>query len=153
MQLPGALFRLSLKKKDLPEEISYTIILRKFLYFLKRKLFLYFKKRKSQENFLYFLKRKLLLYFGKWKPWKILYISGNKNPEIKLFIFQETELSYISESDFSSSKSKKNKLLKIFLYLAKCNFLAPSLKNSLYFRREFEKRETEKNQNISALLN
>ena len=52
--------------------------------FLKRKLFLYFRRLKPRENFLYFLKRKLFLHFRKRKPRK------------KNFIFQETELSYIS---------------------------------------------------------
>ena len=94
-----------------------ALILKKSLYFLKRKLFLYF------------LKRKLFLYFRKWNPAlfnpssknkkihpeKISYTSGKGNPERllifsqkkaflifsetetlkKFFMFQEMELSYI----------------------------------------------------------
>ena len=55
-----------------------------------RENFLYFRKQKSQKYFLYFLKRKLFLYFTKRKLRK------------KLFIFQETEPSYISGSIFLS---------------------------------------------------
>ena len=44
--------------------------------------------------------------------------------------------SSFSRSNFSSSKSKKNPLLKSLSYFHKWNFLAPSLKNFLYFRRE-----------------
>ena len=42
-----------------------ALMLKKLLYFLKRKFFLYFLKRKF---FLYFLKRKLFLYFLKLNP-------------------------------------------------------------------------------------
>ena len=44
----------------------------------------------------------------------------------KIFKFQETELSYISGSNFPSPKSKNNPLLKSFLYFVKWNFLAKS---------------------------
>ena len=44
----------------------------------------------------------------------------------KIFKFQETKLSYISESNFPSPKSKNNPLLKSFLYFVKWNFLAKS---------------------------
>ena len=40
-------------------------------------------------------------------------ISGNGNPK-KFVIFQETKLSYISGSNFSSLKSKNNPFLKSF---------------------------------------
>ena len=33
-------------------------------------------------------------------PEKIIYISGNRNPA-KILIFQETKLSYISETEYS----------------------------------------------------
>ena len=62
-------------KKIYPEKISYILILKNLLYFLKRKLYLYFRKPKLRKNFLYFLKRKLFLYFKKWK-------------RLKLFVFQ-----------------------------------------------------------------
>ena len=107
------------------------------------------------------------------------------------FIFQETELSYISEKHiqnqkhiqnldlfrtrdifrtltnicdgkfckkkkkkllsalsyflaFPSSKSKKNPLLKNFLYSRKSNFLTPGLKNFLYSRRRLSMPKNQK---------
>ena len=51
--------------------------------------------------------------------------------------------SYISGSNFTSSKKKKKKknspLLESFLSFEKRDFLAPSLKDILYFRKEFKK--------------
>ena len=63
------------------------------------------------------------------------YISGNRNPE-KLFIFQEVS--------FRARKMKKIPLLKCFLYFGKCSFLTSSLKNFLYFRKEFARLENQK---------
>ena len=84
-----------------------ALILKKFLYFLKRKLFLYFLKIKL---FIYFFKRKLFLYFQKWNPAffspssknkknpseKISYASGNGNPEKTSYIFSKENCSDIS---------------------------------------------------------
>ena len=83
------------------------------------------------------------LYFGKWNflalrlkkflyfPEKsVSYISGN-GTFLKI-------ISYISGGNFPSSKNLKNPLLKSFLCFGKCNFLVPSLKNFLYFKRELQ---------------
>ena len=69
---------------------------------------------------------KTLFYFGKRK-WSFLALY----------------ISYISGSNFPSSKSKKNPLVKSSLYFEKWNFPAPSLKN-LYFRRELAISENQK---------
>ena len=139
MQLTGAHFSPSSKNKKIhPEKISYTLILKKFLHFLKRKLFLYFREWKPRKNFssenkidptekisvtpilknfLYFLKRKVCIYFRKRRPPKNSLYFKKRN----FLIFQET--SYISKSNFPSLKNKKNPLLKIFLCFRKWNFL------------------------------
>ena len=79
-------------------------------------------------TFLYFRKGEYyngtLLYFWKWS-FLILYFS-------------------ISGSNFPCSKNEKKKLLKCFLYFGKWNFLASSLKNFLYFRRELARPENRK---------
>ena len=67
---------------------------------------------------------------------ELSYISGNGNPE-KLFIFQETKLSELE-------KRKKSALKKLLIF-RKLNFLDPSLKNFLYFRRDLQ---SPKNQNF-----
>ena len=71
-----------------------------------------------------FCKNSYLVHFLIFCETVLVYISKNGT-------FQP----YISGSNFPSSKSKKNPLLKCFLYFEKWNFLAPSLKN-LYFRKE-----------------
>ena len=69
-------------------------LLKKFLCFQEIELY----SRKSNflalilRNFLYFLKRKLSLYFEKWN---FLTFQKTETPK-KFFIFQETELSYTS---------------------------------------------------------
>ena len=68
----------------------------------------------------------------------------------KIFIFQETGLSYISgnllyfKKQLFEPKDKTKPTLKMFLYFRKWNFLAPSLKNLLYFNKEFTKPENKK---------
>ena len=74
-----------------------------------RENFLYFRERKPCKNFLYFLKIRCSS------------ISGNGKPE-KLFIFQETELSYVSGKEYPEPWQNGR-----FLYFQKCSFL------SLYF--------------------
>ena len=64
------------------------------------------------------------------------YVSGN-GTFLALYFF------YTSGSNFLNSKSKKN-CSKIISYNGKWNFLAPSLKNFLYFRRESAKSENQK---------
>ena len=54
---------------------------------------LVFQEKKTLKNFLTFLKR------------SVSYISGNGNLKI-VFIFEENKLSYISGSNFPSSKTK-----------------------------------------------
>ena len=82
-----------------------VLVLRKFLYFLKRNLFLYFRKRKPRKNFLYFLKRKLFLHSGNGNPEIFFYVSGNRSPE---------KIYYILGSKIPSSKNEKILLLKKF---------------------------------------
>ena len=90
-----------------------ALILKDFLYFLKRKLLLYFGKRKFRKNSSYFRKRNFLL-------------------------FQET-----SGRNFPSSKNEKSPLWKNVLYFGKWNFLVTTLKISLYFIRELAKPENQ----------
>ena len=89
---------------------------------------LYFRKRKPQKRFLYFKKWTLSVHpekssytSGNGSPKRIsyflskescFYISGNGNLK-KFLTFQETELSYISETlkNFSRPKSKKKVLI------------------------------------------
>ena len=66
-------------KKIHPEKNSLHLGKRNFLALILR-------------NFLYFLKRKLFLYFRKRKPRKIPYISGNGT----FLYFLKTNFSYIS---------------------------------------------------------
>ena len=65
-------FQLKLEKqnKSTPKKIPYisgnrTLILRNFLYFLKRKLFLYFGKQNPPKNYLNFGERNFLISFLK----------------------------------------------------------------------------------------
>ena len=97
---------------------------KKFLIFSQKKAFHVFREIKLS----YILRNRI--------PETIPYISGNRNPK-KTF--------YISGSNFPSSKSKTSQLWKSFLYFRKRNFLAPSLKNVLCFRRNFQ---SPKNQNL-----
>ena len=96
-------------KKVHPKKTSYTLILKNFLYFLTRKLFLYFSKRTPWKISYVFSKK--LLYFGKRKPRKKSLYFRIRN----FLIFHKTKLSYISGGNFTSSKSKKNPIFKIFL--------------------------------------
>ena len=105
-----------------------ALLLRNFLYFLKKKIFLYFgkwnflifQKRETPKKFLIFQETELFHKSENGNPGKISYISGNGNPE-KLLIFQEVT--------FRARKIKKNPPWKNFLYLGKWNFPAPSLRN------------------------
>ena len=105
---------------------------KKISFIFSKKLFLYFRKWKPWKNFLYFLKRKLFLYFMKQKPL-----------QKKFLIFQETEtlknFLYISREFIRSKKKKKKKLGKCLKFPEiALSFLAPSLKNLIYFRRNFQ---------------
>ena len=63
--------------RNLPQENSsyisgkwnfLTLILKTFVYFLKRKLFIYFRKQKHRKHFFYFHKTKRFFSFRKRKP-------------------------------------------------------------------------------------
>ena len=103
-------------------ELSNSNI-KKFIIFSQKKAFLIFRETKTPKQIPYISGNGAFLYFRKHKPKKSSYISG---------------------SNFLSSKDKKNPLLNNFLYFGKWNFLAPSLKSSytvskkklLYFRKE-----------------
>ena len=112
--------------------------LKKFLIFSQKKELLYSGKwnfqaqarkiKKTLTKFPIFSQKKLSLYFRKrnyliFQEMELSYISGNGNPK-KLLIFQEVT--------FRARKNKKLALKKV-LYFGKCNFLAPSLKDFLYF--------------------
>ena len=72
-------------KNIYPEKISYILILKNSLYFLKRKLFLYFGKRKPRKSSLYFRQRNFFnLQEELSKPQKIKFlIFFQKNLWIK----------------------------------------------------------------------
>ena len=75
------------------EKIYFTLILKNFLYFLKRKLFLYLGKWTPGQKFLMF------------QETDISYTSGNGNPK---------KTSCISQVTFCAQKMKKN-TAKMFL--------------------------------------
>ena len=115
MQLPSTLFSSKFEKKVASKKSSnifrkwnfLALILRNFLYFLKRKLsyisgngtFLYFRKRKFQTKLLYFRKR-------------------------NSFIFLETDIPPLLFPNFIFQKNRT------FLYLKK-NFQIPTKQNFL----------------------
>ena len=73
--------------------------IKKFLIFSQKKSFLTFQETEiPKKNYCIFLKE------------SFSYISGNGNPK-KFLMFQEMQLSYVSGSNFQSSKNKKNPLL------------------------------------------
>ena len=101
-----------------------TLILKNFLYFLKRKLSLYYRKRKPRK-IRHISGKGSLLYFRKRKPEKTSYISGsifpsseNKKTTLKMFlVFQEMEVSSPNKLSKTSSNFIASKNLnKTFLY-------------------------------------
>ena len=110
-----------------------AILLRNFLYFLKRKLFLYFgkwnflifQKTETPKKFLIFQETELFHKSENGNPEKISYISGNGNPE-KLLIFQEVT--------FWARKIKKKSPLKKLLIFGKMELSSSKLKKLLWFR-------------------
>ena len=109
-------------------------VLKRFLYFLKRKLFLYFSKRKlflysRERNFLALVKKKEIISFisrnetlhfsaqalklKEIHSGKIYYTSGNGNP-LKILIFQQTEtlkkLLILQEVTYNTRKNKQESL-------------------------------------------
>ena len=97
----------------------------------KIKNFLIFQELSSSniKKFLIFSQKKAFLIF----PEMELYILRNGNPEKNLYI-SGTELSYISGSNFPGSKSKKNPLLKSFLYFREMKLSSPKPKKPLLFQ-------------------
>ena len=77
LKLIGTLFSLSSKKKIHPEKISYTLIFKTFLYFLKRKLFLYFREWTRRKKILIFSQKKTLLIFRETEAPKNFLYFGN----------------------------------------------------------------------------
>ena len=66
------------KTSYIPEKWNFlTLILKNFLYFLKRKLFLYFRKWKPPKFSYIFLKKCFSYISGSGNLKKIPYISGN----------------------------------------------------------------------------
>ena len=110
-----------------------AILLRNFLYFLKRKVFLYFgkwnflifQKTETPKKFLIFQETELFHKSENGNPEKISYISGNGNPE-KLLIFQEVT--------FWARKIKKKSPLKKLLIFGKMELSSSKLKKLLWFR-------------------
>ena len=111
MELTGALFKPKLEKikKKRPEKKSYI-----------------------SGNGTFRLQRKEISYI--FSKESLPYISGNGKGTFlyfrKLLTFQEVTL--------RAQKKKKHPPLKNSLYFGKYNFLATSLKNFLYFRRNFQ---------------
>ena len=115
-----------------------ALILKKFLYFLKRKLFLFSWKQNivlvtpSSKN-----KRnpfeESFLYFRKWKPPKTSYISGSN------FLCLKTKLFYT----FSYKEAKLSKLKSFFIIIIKplfsfCNiFFCTQQAFVFHFLRDF----------------
>ena len=110
-----------------------ALLLRNFLYFLKRKLCLYFgkwnflifQKTETPKKFLIFQETELFHKSENGNPEKISYISGNGNPE-KLLIFQEVT--------FWARKIKKKSPLKKLLIFGKMELSSSKLKKLLWFR-------------------
>ena len=114
-------------------------VLKRFLYFLKRKLFLYFSKRKlflysRERNFLALVKKKEIIFYisrngtlhfsaqalklKEIHSGKIYCTSGNGNP-LKILIFQQTEtlkkLLIFQEVTYKTRKNKKKFAVRKFL--------------------------------------
>ena len=117
-------------------------------YIFSKKLFLYFRKRNPAffspgsknkkiscfniDKFPIFSQKKAFFIFREIEtPKKFLYFRKRN-----FLIFQET--SYVSRSNFQSSKNEKSLLLKSFFYFWKRNVPTSTLINSLYFRRNFK---------------
>ena len=64
------------------------------------------------KKFLIFSQKKAVSIF---QEMELSYISGNENLNNNKILFLETELSYISVSNFPSSKNKKNHFEKMEL--------------------------------------
>ena len=76
----------SKNKKIHSEKVSNTLILKSFLYFLKRKLFLYFRERKPHKISQIVSKESFRYISGNRNPEKMLYISGgtSQSPKTKI---------------------------------------------------------------------
>ena len=101
----------------------------------------------AKNSYLALFPASALNFFPKKPTLKNFLIFPETETPKKFLIFQETETlktSHISGSNFPSSKNKKNPLWKNFLYFWKRNFLAMSLANFLYFRREVAEPENKK---------
>ena len=79
---------------------------------------------------------------------ELFYISGKENPE-KFLLFQGT--SYISGSNFPSSKNNKNLLLKSF-FISGNGISSPKFKKILTFQEELLKPENQINSYSLELL-
>ena len=98
------------------EKVSYLLYsgkieltnsnIKKFLIFSRKKAFLIFRETKTPKKFLTFPRKDLFIYYRKRKPRKNSLYFRKWKPK-KFFIFQEMELSSISGSNFSSSKTQK----------------------------------------------
>ena len=122
---------------------------KKFLIFREMELscsnlkkFLIFSQKKKRKLFLYFGKCNFLIFQKTKTPKKFIIFQKTEIPK-RILLFQEMELSYILGRNFSSLKNKKAPLWKFFLYFRKWNFVAPSLENFLFFRRELAKPENQ----------
>ena len=107
---------------------------KKISYIFSKKLFLYFRKWKPWKN-LYFLKRKLFLYFIKQKPLQKKFLIFQETETLKNFLCIRREVL----SSKNKKKLKKKKLGKCLIFPEiDLSFLAPILKNLIYFRRNFQ---------------
>ena len=104
--------------------MSYTVILKSLLNFLKRMLFLYFRKQKPVKIVIYFPKRKHFLYFRKQKPLKIviyfpkrkhfLYFRKRRKNLRKNYLYSRKQLS-------EHEKIKRIHYQRSFFYFRKLN--------------------------------
>ena len=122
-------------EKSIPRK--FAILPKKISYIFSRKTALIFQETETSKKLCILCQKKAFLFFRKTKTQK------------KLFIFQETETLIIflsfQKQNFPSFKNGKNLLWKNWWYFWKWNFLAPSLKNFLYFSRNLQ---SPKNQHL-----
>ena len=125
-ELPGALFSIQarkIKKKSTQRKCNFlTLILRNFLYFLKRKLFLYLGKGNPEKTSYNFSKEGFSYISGKGNSEKNPYISGNGNSK-KLLIFQEVT---------SRAQKIKNPTLKKLLIFWEMELSSPKKLNKTF---------------------
>ena len=107
------------------------------------KKFLIFSQKK---DFLIFRDMVLSYILGKENPEKVFYISGKgtflyfgkRKPRKSFLYFKKRDFYIFQEVLFRAQKRKRTLSEKASNISVKWNFLAPSLKNFLYFRKKYQ---------------